>query len=169
MAYEFTKLSSVEAVMTPSNDANVLIEEDGVIKKAPKSAVGGGGGGASQIMEVRIDEVDGRWHYINYEDFKKIVDNDMTLYIIGLDYDTVFEIKIPHIASYSSFSTSSGVEWHILRTLANYYSNDYGMMNVYVNYGIDQSTGELNTYPGFSYYGEPDQFEVIRCYAEPSI
>lgn len=170
MAYEFTKLSAVEAVMVPSNNANVLIEEDGVIKKAPKSAVGGGGGGASQIMEVRIDEIQDNYHYINPEDFKKMVDNDMTLYIIGMSYSTVFEIKIPHIASYSSFNTSSGVEWHNIGTYANYYNNnESNMMAVYINYGIDQNTGEFNTYPNFSYYDAPNPFEVIRCYAGPSI
>lgn len=41
MAYEFMKLSDVEVVETPTETANALIEENGVIKKAPKSAVGG--------------------------------------------------------------------------------------------------------------------------------
>ena len=44
MAYEFKKLSAVEAVETVSDTANVLIEENGVIKKAPKTEVGGAGG-----------------------------------------------------------------------------------------------------------------------------
>ena len=44
MAYEFKRLSDVEVVETPTEIANVLIEEDGVIKKAPKTAVGGAGG-----------------------------------------------------------------------------------------------------------------------------
>lgn len=39
---EFKKLSAVEAVDTVSDIASVLIEEDGVIKRAPKSEVGGG-------------------------------------------------------------------------------------------------------------------------------
>ena len=39
---EFKKLSEVEAVRAVQDNANVLIEEDGVIKKAPKIAVGGG-------------------------------------------------------------------------------------------------------------------------------
>lgn len=43
MSYEFKKLSDVEVVETPADIANVLIEEDGVIKKAPKTAVGGAG------------------------------------------------------------------------------------------------------------------------------
>lgn len=37
---EFKKLSDVEIIETPIDTANVLIEEGGVIKKAPKSAVG---------------------------------------------------------------------------------------------------------------------------------
>jgi hypothetical protein len=41
---EFKKLSDVEVVETPTDTANVLIEEDGVIKKTPKTAVGGDGG-----------------------------------------------------------------------------------------------------------------------------
>lgn len=41
MAYKFKKLSDVEVVAEPSESANVLIEEGGVIKKAPKTAVGG--------------------------------------------------------------------------------------------------------------------------------
>lgn len=39
-AYEFTKLRDVTAVDAPSDAANVLIEEDGVIKKTPKASVG---------------------------------------------------------------------------------------------------------------------------------
>jgi hypothetical protein len=39
---EFKKLSDVEVVAEPTESANVLIEENGVIKKAPKIAVGGG-------------------------------------------------------------------------------------------------------------------------------
>lgn len=41
MAYEFKKLSDVEVVETAADTANVLIEEDGVIKKVAKSEVGG--------------------------------------------------------------------------------------------------------------------------------
>lgn len=39
---EFKKLSAVEAVQTVSDTASVLIEENGVIKRAPKDEVGGG-------------------------------------------------------------------------------------------------------------------------------
>lgn len=49
---EFTKLSDVEVVEKPIDSANVLIEENGVIKKAPKTAVGGAGGEADLVIKV---------------------------------------------------------------------------------------------------------------------
>ena len=42
MAYNFKSIADVEVIAEPAESANVLIEEDGVIKKAPKAAVGGG-------------------------------------------------------------------------------------------------------------------------------
>lgn len=52
---EFRKLSDVEVVEAVSNAANVLIEENGVIKKAPKTAVGGVGGGETPDMILIIN------------------------------------------------------------------------------------------------------------------
>ena len=56
MAYEFKKLSDVEVVAEPMETANVLIEENGVIKKTPKTAIGGddsvSGGGMFLIKGV---------------------------------------------------------------------------------------------------------------------
>ena len=40
MSYEFTKLSDVTLVNTPASSANVLIEENGTVKKVPKAEVG---------------------------------------------------------------------------------------------------------------------------------
>jgi hypothetical protein len=42
MSYNFKSIADVEVVAEPAESANVLIEENGVIKKAPKTAVGGG-------------------------------------------------------------------------------------------------------------------------------
>lgn len=64
MAYEFKKLSAVEAVETPADTANVLIEENGVIKKTPSGVfTGGGGGGGVNIVTV----LDHKWLTINGE------------------------------------------------------------------------------------------------------
>lgn len=49
---EFKKLSDVEVVAEPAESANVLIEENGVIKKAPKTAVGGAGGGVTSWNDL---------------------------------------------------------------------------------------------------------------------
>jgi hypothetical protein len=52
---EFKRLSDVEVVAEPTESANVLIEEDGIIKKAPKTAVGGAGGGETPDMVITIN------------------------------------------------------------------------------------------------------------------
>ena len=41
MAYEFTKLNAVESIEELSASANILVEENGVIKKVSKDAIGG--------------------------------------------------------------------------------------------------------------------------------
>lgn len=53
MAYNFKSIADVEVVAEPSESANVLIEENGEIKKAPKTAVGGavGGGGYDAVIK----------------------------------------------------------------------------------------------------------------------
>lgn len=57
MAYNFKSIADVEVVAEPAESANVLIEENGVIKKAPKTAVGGAGGEADLViaLTMRID------------------------------------------------------------------------------------------------------------------
>ena len=49
---EFKRLSDVDIVAEPTETANVLIEENGVIKKAPKTAVGGSG---SEVVTILWD------------------------------------------------------------------------------------------------------------------
>ena len=52
---EFKRLSDVEVIAEPSESANVLIEEDGVIKKAPKTAVGGGSTEWDAVIDIAND------------------------------------------------------------------------------------------------------------------
>jgi hypothetical protein len=42
MSYEFKRLSDTEVVATVGDSASILIEENGVIKRAPKDEIGGG-------------------------------------------------------------------------------------------------------------------------------
>lgn len=55
MAYDFKRLGDVDLVDAPAKNANVLIEENGIIKKAPKDAVGGGAGGGCDAMLIFED------------------------------------------------------------------------------------------------------------------
>lgn len=50
MAYNFKSIADVEVVAEPAETANVLIEENGVIKKAPKTAVGGAGDNEADLV-----------------------------------------------------------------------------------------------------------------------
>lgn len=52
MAYNFKSIADVEVVAEPTESANVLIEENGVIKKTPKTAVGGAGGEADLVIRI---------------------------------------------------------------------------------------------------------------------
>lgn len=61
---EFKRLSDVEVVAEPTESANVLIEENGVIKKAPKTAVGSAGGSVEtpdmviEVVQSSADSID---------------------------------------------------------------------------------------------------------------
>lgn len=55
MAYEFKSIADVEVVEKPSDTANVLIEENGIVKKAPKTAVGGSDENIYYIWHTRED------------------------------------------------------------------------------------------------------------------
>lgn len=61
---EFKRLSDVEVVAEPAESANVLIEENGVIKKTPKTAVGGAGGNEELDLDIdMVDEGNRNWSY----------------------------------------------------------------------------------------------------------
>ena len=53
---EFKKLSEVEQIETASENATVLIEEEGEIKRVPKKEVGGAGGGAVVLYSVDYED-----------------------------------------------------------------------------------------------------------------
>ena len=55
---EFKKLSAVEAVEAVGDSAHVLIEENGVIKRTPKTAVGGSGETPDMVITVNSNSFD---------------------------------------------------------------------------------------------------------------
>lgn len=170
MAYEFTKLSSVEAVPVPSSDANVLIEENGIIKKAPKSAVGGGGGAASQIIEFQWDD---EGQITNLEDFKKAYENDMTIHIVALtsEYNTSYSVEgiLPNIKSYALFYNGYYDAIYSYRTVVTCYDGSYQNVMLGIQYNIGLDTGELN-FASVGYWdNQPNGFTIVKCYATDSV
>ena len=77
MAFEFKKLSDVEVVAEPLETANVLIEENGVIKKAPKTAVGGAGNDEWDAVIECGDLDEGKWCNLISGDFATLRDKIM--------------------------------------------------------------------------------------------
>ena len=75
MTVEFKKLAGVDTVETATDAANVLIEEDGVITRVPKTEVGGSGG----EPEVVIIDRSGGTEHIGYVKQKMIdsLDNNI--------------------------------------------------------------------------------------------
>lgn len=94
---EFKKLSDVEVVAEPTESANVLIEENGVIKKAPVSEVGGG---SNFDLDVLITPTlsDGSW--IANNEFK-------TLYTYQEYVDMIHSCKIPKANIVVNFSANT--------------------------------------------------------------
>ena len=81
---EFKKLSAVETVESVGEYANVLIEENGVIKKAPKTVVGGNGGeigGLPYHVRVRHDVNTNTYSCdLNYHDIYELMETGVLLY-----------------------------------------------------------------------------------------
>lgn len=74
---EFKKLSEVEQIETASDNATVLIEEDGEIKRVPKKEVGGAGGYIAILTE---------------EDFNNPVVEWEGGLVISANYDELYEV-----------------------------------------------------------------------------
>jgi hypothetical protein len=53
---EFKKLSEVEQIATASDNATVLVEEGGEIKRVPKKEVGGAGGYVIKLDHASLDD-----------------------------------------------------------------------------------------------------------------
>jgi hypothetical protein len=110
MAYNFKSIADVEVVAEPTESANVLIEENGEVKKAPKTAVGG------------ANKWDAVIEYYN--------DDDFYIKLISGDYKTIYnkimvEKEIPQIKVISTYNYYG--PWHGVSSASAMYheGNDY--------------------------------------------
>ena len=76
MSYEFTKLAEVEALTEVPENATVLAEVDGAVKRVPGSGLGGGGGNEKPDVSFTIMQASNG-------------DNEYTAIVrLKVDYDT---------------------------------------------------------------------------------
>lgn len=109
MSYEFKKLSDVDVVAEPAESANVLIEENGVIKKAPKTAVGGGNEPILIFHELGNNLISCNY---SYDEIINLLDNKNTfgLYTRGEQaYNWYYNYIINSIALYSNSDMGNSV------------------------------------------------------------
>ena len=113
---EFKKLSDVEVVAEPAESANVLIEENGVIKKAPKTAVGGG-----DKWDMIINFQDGDLNNTNkfsielgsyFDLYEKLMNNNKVNVLFKSDYEygDLFHVRIP-VSSFEVNETDSNIRF----------------------------------------------------------
>ena len=89
MAYNFKSIADVEVITEPAESANVLIEENGIIKKTPKSAIGGAGGaGGVGGLSIVYDGNNNNTILYASENLYETVMNALTSY------------QMPHISLY---------------------------------------------------------------------
>lgn len=71
---EFKKLSEVEKLETASDDASVLVEEGGEIKRVPKKEVGGAGGYVATLTINDLENPPVEWdgHFVLSENYDEL-------------------------------------------------------------------------------------------------
>lgn len=90
---EFKKLSAVDSVVEPIDTAQVLIEEDGVIKKTPKNAIG------AQADWAETDETSPA--FVKNKPVEEYdLDITVTLNAVYEDADPDITYDVHHISSY---------------------------------------------------------------------
>ena len=152
MAYEFKKLSDVDVVAEPTESANVLIEENGVIKKAPKTAVGGSDGGGDFIINATPGEGN----------------ISMTPYTV-MEIDKTFEEIVEAINGGQRVVLNFAVDGlHYVASLTFYSLEDY---NKYIQFNSLRLTasGGVTTFEGYiSYNGinYTNGYELAQRYVE---
>jgi hypothetical protein len=131
---EFKRLSDVEVVAEPTESANVLIEENGVIKKAPKTAVGGAGGASKFDLIFYYNNEVGQISISNgsYEDFVNKCTNGIapSVVLISSNGQTLADGLINCSFSYAN-------QWNINDESVSFYFGKYN--DEYINMYSDGS------------------------------
>jgi hypothetical protein len=120
---EFKKLSEGEQIETASDNATVLIEEGGDIKRVPKKEVGGGAGGYT--MTLTYDNFDGNVYC--FENYDKMYDVLMAGGSVWIDATAMFAG-----GGAPSVLATAGVSYSVLDSVRvlvmNWFMSDEGLV-----------------------------------------
>lgn len=150
MSYEFKKINEVEILETVSDEAHVLVEEDGAIRRAPKTEVGGAGG--------EIDGIIYNTTIPNYvsTDSASVVNFDFTTikekFLAGKEIAVMLHSVFSYGNDYEAWDKSLGVSYNSTAntisiawlTTSSYASGNAGMMGITIT--IDSSGSIVDVY-----------------------
>lgn len=114
MAYNFKSIADVEVVAEPTESANVLIEENGIIKKAPKTVVGGGGGCDAVILLTR--DPDNEWDTLTLESgshaeiYEKLMAGEVVSAVYKEKYISGYDVAGVRFIAQSLCASSESIE-----------------------------------------------------------
>lgn len=130
---EFKKLSEVEQIETASDNATVLIEEGGDIKRVPKSAVGGAGVGGyivtiteDNIIDVNLSDPPLVWCSVNYDELYDILMAGGSAWL-DISLLTTNQNAAPSAAVTDSMPTPTNFAGHKV-TIQEWLITDVGLM-----------------------------------------
>lgn len=157
---EFKKLSEVEQIVSVSDNATVLIEEGGEIKRAPKSAVGGAGGGG-YIIHLGQDSVtaEGQYVYMCMDNYDELYDILVAGGTVWIDYTDAPQYANPKSITdgmaYIPNATNMGPASHLAEM---WFLTDVGLV-VYDMFYFMMSEGEGGyiVFPNGSHNLEPNE------------
>lgn len=170
MSYEFTKLSEVEFAEQPSTEANILIEDNGDIKKTLLANIGSSGSGTGvETIDFTINSY--AMMLEDFESVKKAFSNNMTFHII-LKTDAMEEgdgmnlihVSFPRINEFGNYLTEN--EYIASTMVPVWLISEEKFISLPVGMIFSIQPEDEQIMAGIQAYWEYEQnFEIKACYA----
>ena len=153
---EFKKLSEVERIETVSDNATVLVEEDGEIKRVPKKEVGGAGG---YVIRLGQDSVfaEGQYVYACLDNYDELYDILVAGGTVWIDYTDAPQYAAPSSVTDGfaviPFATNKGPASHMAGI---WFLTDIGLVVCDVfHYAMSQGETGYIVFPNGSHNLDP--------------
>lgn len=136
---EFTRLAEVEVVETANDTDKVLIEQNGEIKRVPKTEVGGSGGGMLVVnadMDMETEEVTASANMTLEEVLAALTNRELTGATVYMAMSAGGQVTITmlDVAACADYSTQAGFPAVMVMSAANqipllWTADGFSMMN----------------------------------------